>query len=167
MTNDECNGTERIPNLDLCTLDNPQTVQVRYDLILDNGQLNFVMVDTTPWPPGSHERAVKLDQNGNYALVVERGQDRIFEFQLNPATDWQFDANGSPGNSPMTIKQGSASLYKASLITPTLLKIAAKARPNPPPGGVEDYFNLYVTFGQATGLPIAVRIDPGNENPPG
>ena len=166
MTNDDCTPQEVVPFLDECKQVNPQTVQVRYDLEMTNGQLNFIMVDTTPWPPGSTERAVMLDSNGNYALVVERGQDRIFEFELNPAVDWQFDLDSAPGKSPMTIKHGNAALYKATLVKANLLLIAAQSRPNPPAGGVRDEFNLYVKMGQATGLPIAIRIDPGSENPP-
>ena len=157
---------EVVPDLDPSTLENPQRVQVRYDLELTDGHLNFIMVDTTPWPEGSKERAVTRDSNGNYALVVERGRDRIFEFQLNSIIDWAFDPDGAPGNSPMTIKRGSAALYKAELASPTLLLISAKARPNPPREGAQDHFNLYVRMGQATGEPIALRIDPVSENPP-
>lgn len=157
---------ETIPYLDPKTLENPQIVTVRYDLVAKDGQINLVMVDTTPWPEGSKERAVSLDPKGNYALVVERGQDRVFEFALSPDIDWSFDPDQAPGNSPMTIKRGSAALYKAELIGPRLLSISAKSRPNPPEGGAEDHFNLYISFGQATGLPISVRIDPGTQNPP-
>ena len=111
------------PTFDFAMLDNPQTVQVRYDLELVDGKLNFVMVDTTPWPPGSDERAVRIDRDGNYVIVVERGQDRIFEFQLNPAIDWEFDPDAAPGNSPMTIKQGNGALYRCKLVNPQLLQI--------------------------------------------
>jgi hypothetical protein len=158
---------ESIPSLEPKTLDNPQTVSVRYDLVVKDGQINLVMVDTTPWPDGSKDRAVTLDSNGNYALVVERAQDRIFQFELSPDIDWSFDPDMAPGNSPMTIKRGAAALYRADLMGPRLLAISAKSRPNPPKGGAEDHFNLYIKLGQATGLPISVRIDPGAENPPG
>ncbi|MEQ1541393.1 MAG: hypothetical protein HOO94_05170 [Novosphingobium sp.] len=160
-------NVESIPDLDPTTLKDPQTVSVRYDLVVNDGQINLVMVDTTPWPECSSDRAVSMDPDGNYALVVERGQDRIFEFELSPDVDWSFDPDMAPGNSPMTIKRGPPALYKAELIGPRLLSISAKSRPDPPKGGAEDHFNLYIKLGQAAGLPISVRIDPGAENPPG
>lgn len=159
--------TEYDPALDPGTLVEPQQVSVRFDLSLEHGQLNFIPVDTTPWPPGSKDKAVTKDSEGSYILVVERGQDRIFAFELNSEIDWAFDPASAPGNSPVTFKRGSdAALYAVRQVDSRNLLIYAKARPNPPARGALDHANYYVTVGQATGVPIALRIDPGTGNPP-
>jgi hypothetical protein len=157
---------ERVPELDAKTLETPQRVQVRFDVSLENGKLDFVLVDTTPWPPGSDEHAVGKDAEGNYCLLIERKQDRIFEVSLNENVDWAFDPDSSPGRKGMTVKKGNAALYDAEVVNPGLMLITAKSRPNPPADGAKDYFNFYVKVGQSSGLPIPIRIDPIGRNPP-
>ncbi|MFM5886335.1 MAG: hypothetical protein ACKOQ3_13595 [Novosphingobium sp.] len=166
MIDDEGNGPEQVPGLDPRTLETPQRVQVRYDVKLDSGRMDFILVDTTPWPPGSHEHAVGKDANGNYCLLVERGQDRIFEIRLGDDVEWTWDPDSAPGRKGMTVKKGNPALYDAEVTEPGLMLLSAKARPNPPAGGAEDQLNFFVKMGQSSGLPISIRIDPGTKNPP-
>lgn len=147
-------------------LDGADEVSVRLDCFMNGGNLNFLMVDTTPWPPGSHGRAVVKADDGNTYLVVERGRDRIFDFSLSPKCNWVFDTNANPLGEPITFKKGDAQLYKVTPVSPTSLQIYAKARPNMPVGNARDLFNIHVLLTQDSGTPIALRIDPGSDNPP-
>lgn len=156
---------EYLPGLD-CDLESPDRVSVRFEFEPRGGTLNFKMIDTTPWPPGSNGRAVMKDTDGNTYLVVERGQDRIFDFELSPNWRWQFDRNANTVGEPITFKRGDAPLYRVVWVSPTRLEIYAKARPHMPTGMARDFFNIYVLFDQDSGTPIALRIDPGTNNPP-
>lgn len=147
-------------------LDQAEQVSVRLDIRVNGGTLNFVLVDTTQWEPGSKERAVEKDAAGNTCLVVERGRDRVFTLELSPDWNWSFDKNGNNAGAPLTYKRGNAQLYRVSDITERSLKMYAKALPNPPGTGATDSFNLYVLFEQDSGDPIPVRLDPITLNPP-
>lgn len=167
MTNEDYQVTitEFLPAL-AEPLETPDEVSVRLDIDVSGGTLNFIMVDTTAWPPGSDGRAVTKDEDGNICLVVERGRDRIFTFDLSPDWRWTFDPAVNQAGIPMTFKRGEAKLYRVTDIKGPQLKIHAKARPNMPSGGARDFFNLHVLVTQDSGDPIALRIDPIMDNPP-
>lgn len=163
--NNQITTTEYLPSLTE-PLTDPDRVSVRLDIFADGETLNFLMVDTTDWPPGSNGRAVVKDEDGNTYLVVERNQDRIFNFSLSSKWLWTFDFGANAQNEPITFKKGEAPLYKVTRISETEVEIFARARRNMPTGGARDYFNVYVLMEQLSGTPIALRIDPGTDNPP-
>ncbi|WP_296680654.1 hypothetical protein [Novosphingobium sp.] len=160
----EC-AAEYLPSLDQ-ELDTPDQVSVKLDIKIHGGTLNFIMIDTTPWPEGSDGRAVTTDADGNTCLVVERRQDRIFTFDLSPDWRWTFDTKANSAGAPLTFKRGDARLYRVTDVTEKQLVIHAKARPNMPTGGARDNFNLYVLMDQDKGEAIPLRIDPTTDNPP-
>ncbi|MBS0476168.1 MAG: hypothetical protein JSR28_13620 [Proteobacteria bacterium] len=147
-------------------LASPDRVSVQFDIKPDGGTLNFIMHDTTDWPPGSDGRALVKDSEGNTCLAVERGQDRIFTFSLSPNWRWTFDLKANGPGEPMTFKKGDAPLYKVTVVSDTQIEIYAKARPHMPTGTALDLFNLHVLMMQDSGTPISLRIDPGTRNPP-
>lgn len=165
MVMEELVTIEYLPGLE-GELESPDRVSVRFEIEPHGGTLNFIMVDTTPWPPGSNGRAVIKDDDGNTYLVVERGQDRIFDLELSPNWRWTFDRNANPVGEPITFKRGDAPLYRVVWISPTKVEVYAKARPHMPTGMARDFFNIYVLFEQDSGSPVAMRIDPGTNNPP-
>lgn len=148
------------------SLDAADEVSVQLDMKVNGGTLNIVFVDTTDWKPGSEGRAVAKDAAGNTCLVVERGQDRIFNVTLAPDWRWQFDLRGNSAGAPLTFKRGNPNLYGVSEPKAQTLKLHAKARTNAPKEGVQDFFNLYISLAQDSGEPIPVRIDPITQNPP-
>ncbi|PKB14448.1 hypothetical protein B0I00_2036 [Novosphingobium kunmingense] len=160
----ECES-EYVPSLP-DALDDPEKVSVRLDIVVNGGALNFVLVDTTAWPPGSDKSAVGKDAAGNICLVVEKGRDREFTLELSPDWRWTFDPRGNPAGAPLTYKRGNPRLYRVSNIADRSLTIDAKARPDAPKDGAEDFFNIYLLFEQDSGVPIPVRLDPITQNPP-
>ncbi|MBS0482153.1 MAG: hypothetical protein JSR96_08350 [Proteobacteria bacterium] len=157
--------SEYLPALDT-ELIKPDQVSVRLDVKIGTGTIDFVLVDTTPWPPGSKGHAVMVDSAGNTCLVVEEGQDRIFTFDLSPEWQWYLDPSPDRDHCPVTFKTNSGTLYRVTDAKDQRLTLHAKARPNPPTGGASDTFNLYVFLVQAKGTPVPVRIDPIVSNPP-
>lgn len=156
---------EFLPSLSEALTD-AQKVSVRLDIVVDGGALNFVLVDTTPWPAHSTEHAVGTDAAGNTCLLVESGQDREFTLKLSPDWRWSFDPKGNSAGAPLTFKRGNARLYSVTKPADDTLIITAKSRPDAPRAGAQDVFNLYLLFEQDQGNPIPVRLDPITQNPP-